>query len=90
VFRPTDNSTTFLLPLTEVLTAKNLKTCHSDARFIGRGICFFATSARQIPYWNDEEYQIGFFRDNLPGVTSEITLARSPWKCDETPISLED
>jgi hypothetical protein len=28
---------------------KNLKTCHSEARFIGRGICFFLTAAQQIP-----------------------------------------
>jgi hypothetical protein len=28
---------------------QDLKTCHSEARFIGRGICFFLTAAQQIP-----------------------------------------
>jgi len=45
---------------------------------------------RQPTYSNVEEYQIAFLRDDLPGVTSEITLARSPWERDETPVSLED
>jgi hypothetical protein len=29
---------------------KNLKTCHSEARFIGRGICFFSTAPQQIHF----------------------------------------
>jgi hypothetical protein len=28
---------------------KTQETCHSEARFIGRGICFFSTAAKQIP-----------------------------------------
>jgi hypothetical protein len=69
---PDRHSTTFFLPLTEVL------------------ICFFSTAAHQIPYRNDADYQIAFFRDNLPAVTREITLAVRPGERDETPVSLED
>jgi hypothetical protein len=44
----------------------------------------------QHPYSKVEEYPIAFWCENLPGVTSEITLARSPWERDETSASLED